>query len=262
MLLDWKAVYGWISAFSAVFGIIGTIFGIWSFYETRESRQISFASANTVVYSQPKNFAPILRFDDHEIPANTSLSETIVVLWNSGTKVFRQEDIRSPISLTFGGGHRIIAVRVLDSKSSVADNFNIRIEEGSAQSIVFLMFKIFDPKMAVKIAIFHEASGETLAVNGDIGPQVDFREASRTSQLYTLLISSVGILSIGVFSFFAGYFDNAKGTRRFGIAVLIYGIAIVIFGFFYAPRMIASITGAEPPISVSLSREGLPRSSR
>jgi hypothetical protein len=234
----------------AIFGIVGTLFGIWAFYETRETKQLSYRTVTHPVYSASGSFDANVRVADVDVSKVDLLSETVVVVWSSGSAVFRQDDIRIPLQIRFGDNIRIFGFRVLETKSSVQDNFGVTAETSNSQTgtALNLSFKIFDPNMAIKIAMLHQGSGETIAVGGDIGPEVEFREAKRATALYGLLLLLVAIILWVAYLVFVPI--RGRGTIMISLLLTL----LVGSGTLWASRVVAVLIGSEPPLSLQFQR--------
>lgn len=251
MSIEGEKLNKWLSVIGAIFGIFGTIFGVWSFYATKETKQISYSSASQAIYSGTSSFDPRVRVGDVDVSNVDKLSETIVVIWNSGKKVFRPEDVRTPLKIRFGDGNPIYEYKLLETKSGIEDNFSLHSSDSSSAEAKELnvSFKIFDPNMAIKIAILHRGSGETLAIGGDLGPDVEVRGLGKNTILSFLsgIVVGAGVGFALIFTMTRSKFSTIKK------AILIALIVAVFFTAATGEKLVVDVfSGRNPPLSVSI----------
>jgi len=169
---DWTRIGFWISVVGGIIGIFGTVFGVWAFYQTRETKLISFDKVTRTVFSDPDYFHAKFYVEENDREDSSWFSETAIVIWNSGTTAVRDSDVRTPISIDMGKVGYIVAIRIVDAKSSIKNDFTVADFSSSDRfpQSATIQFKIFDPGMAVKVAILHQGGGAAMSISADLGP--------------------------------------------------------------------------------------------
>ncbi|MGD0332731.1 MAG: hypothetical protein ABSA90_05680 [Xanthobacteraceae bacterium] len=157
-MANWARIAFWVSVVGGIIGILGTVFGIWAFYQNKEVKVLTFQRYTRTVYSDPEYFSASFHVKNINKEDTSWFSETTIVIWNSGTVTYRDADVRVPIKIDMGKVGYLLAIKIAETKSSVPDNFTVvdfNPTEPTPQTAV-IAFKLFDPGMAVKIALLHQ----------------------------------------------------------------------------------------------------------
>jgi hypothetical protein len=97
-------------------------------------------------------------------------------------------------------GH-LVAVKIVETKSAVPNNFGIidfNVSDRVPQTAV-VSFKLFDPGMAVKIAILHQGDGRAMTLSADLRPGVAVRELPLSTvypNSWTLIFMSLVLICV------------------------------------------------------------------
>jgi hypothetical protein len=257
MMLNWMRIGFWISFVGGVIGILGTIFGIWAFYQTRETKLINYARHTHTVFSDPNYFRASFRVAEYNKEDTSWFSETAIVLWNSGTTTIREADVRVPITIDMGKVGYIVGIKVVDAKSSVPNNFSISDFDASKMTpqSATIRFKLFDPGMAVKIALLHQGNGRAISIGAELGPGFQIREFDwRANKYFTygVVIIVAGLIAVTIFLIYKRYViprlqGGALTVSRWLVDLVIFAIGMA--SVFVADRIVEVFTRG-PPLSV------------
>ena len=236
----------------AVLGAIGTVITIYSFLAPASDEQRILArSVDHALAYRSRTFPMDVTVEGIDA-GNEDLLQTDLTLWRDGGKPITADMVRRPLRVTLPSGSRAVALKIVSKESSVPDNFKVD-RDGSD---VLLSWKVFDPDMALKLAIVRSGSSIDVRVSSDVGPGIVVT-ASRFSGLkrvglfsLTLLlaVSLLGVLGLGLVLFFTLSNRWEKHVRSsivrtvIFLFVLVVLIAALLEGTAYAQRAIDWVT--------------------
>ena len=174
---------------------------------------------------------------------NQDVVQTEVTFWRDGGVPITAEMTRRPVRIGLPGGSHVVAFKVVATESSVPDNFHVDRDGDD----LLVSWKVFDPDMALKVAVVRSGASGNVGITDEIGPGV------RTSasplgglKLYgilffgfmgTLFLVVVFLVLLGLFLRVSLWYDKLIpwGAVRniLTICVIITIVAVLYAGFQY-----------------------------
>jgi hypothetical protein len=152
----------------AVLGAVGSVITIASYLspDSDEQRIIDVAADYPLAY-RSRTFPMGVTVAGVDA-GNEDLVQTEVTFWRDGGKPITPEMTRRPLRVILPSGSHLLAYTVVRTESSVPDNFTV--ERGGDD--LSIRWKVFDPDMALKVAIVRSGSPASVLVSSEVGPGV------------------------------------------------------------------------------------------
>ncbi|MFP9137027.1 hypothetical protein ACLI1C_07565 [Devosia sp. XGJD_8] len=234
-----------ILLFFAVLGGILSLAQLPQFWQPVDARTVILRLEDIVVVT-PSVFGPRLQFDDRAL-GNDQLVETTITLWRDGGAPIEPDMIRRPLQFKMPAGSRVAAAKIVDQYSSIPNNFSVAHSDDE----VVIGWKVFDPDMAVKVAIARIGSEDSPTYLDNIGPGINVtnNRYNTAKTVYYWGVLGVAFVLAGAFISGAnlGALDRMAtwGDKRIErlpkpiqIAVALVTTVIVIFG------LVAALVGS------------------
>lgn len=155
-----------ILVFFALLGGILTLAQLPSVWQPSDSKTIIVLSEDTTLVAQGV-FTSFVEFQGEQVGQN-QLVETTVTLWRDGGAPIGEDMLRRPLEIRMPPGSKVASAKIVDVDSSVPSNFKLETADNS----VNIRWQVFDPDMAVKIAIARFGSLDPVALSETVGPGV------------------------------------------------------------------------------------------
>jgi len=230
-------------------GVFGMLFGVWAFYQTRETKSLVyfFPEPAKIFDSTAPSRISVLDSKKRVIKDSIYLQE--VTLWNNGNQPLEPEDIRE--SIIFGpenslttkersfstvqhGNSRILEFKVVKQVSPEVSKLRVsQAGDNNSSPRLLVSWEHFDPGHAAKIQVIYSASndegtpfdisGSIIGVrleNGNLTPLQRFAPWVPPNLLIALYLSN-GMLTPLLFSAFF--------RRRFGGDEARWTLKVVLF---------------------------------
>ena len=180
-----------------VFSVIGVAMTLYGAYGVlvppSDVQRILFMNAEHELVSQSHEFPVAVTIGGVDA-SNRDLTETFLTLWRDGGKPITAEMTRRPLRITLPGGSHLIAYAVIGTDSSVPDNFGV--ERFGDDLLVH--WKVWDPDMAIKIAMVRSGQPANLALSGEVGPGVEVSGVWMALRLQSGMYFSLGLALVSL----------------------------------------------------------------
>jgi hypothetical protein len=151
-----------------------------------------------------------LEFDGVPV-GDRQLNETTITFWRDGGAAITNEMMRRPLEIKMPAGSTIARAEIVEVDSSVPDNFKLTHNS----STVSLSWSVFDPDMAVKVAIARFGAYNRVELPDTLGPGVTTTtdRYSAAKQVYWWIALFLGLTSlVGGFILIARYVLAGLGS--------------------------------------------------
>lgn len=142
------------------------------------------------------------------------------VLWNSGNKTIKSDDVRIPITLSTGNGSRILDFRINQEKDSIVAGF--KLSQSSANSVE-LDWDYFDPNYGFSFQIITIGKNTPgLLIDGKLRGIANFKEIRHKQKLGYLDVMTIVITVLLI-----AFLSYLLKTRYLSMSKFLYSFAIV-----------------------------------
>ena len=135
---------------------------------------------------------------------NQDLVQTDLTFWRDGGKPIKAEMTRRPLHVILPSGSHLVSFKVAQVDSSVPDNFTVE----RANDDLFVRWKVWDPDMALRIAIVRTGPVGSILLSTEVGPGVvvtgERYGISKLIGVWTTMIAATLILIGGFFGVLFG----------------------------------------------------------
>ena len=246
--------YGWLGLASAVFGIAGFAFGVFTWYQSRQFTEISYAveQVQMLISSHNRDHNPnrpfkVIGSDGHEITEN--IFGANVTVWNSGNLPVYPGQVRRPVVIQIPSSVRVMKIALSGSSDNNISEFTIDEIERKVD------WKYFDPKMGFRATIIYSSPNqEDIKIGGVIYGVNGFRDVLNDNKnsgimKWYMITMAVLYLSIVIFLSISMIKGWVSGVLRYNArpfymiivscilsAVCFFGVVFNIFNpVFYIP---------------------------
>lgn len=150
----------------AVVGGITSVAQLPNLWQPADAKTVIMRPVEQTLVSQGV-FTSGLEFDGVPV-GDRQLNETIITFWRDGGAAITDEMMRRPLEIKMPAGSTIARAEIVEVDSSVPDNFKL----SHSGSTVSLSWSVFDPDMAVKIAIARFGANDRVELPDTLGPGV------------------------------------------------------------------------------------------
>jgi hypothetical protein len=236
-------------------GLISLVLSIWFYLETRSVGSITIAQSVYLAFDPPHGFDVQVSVNTVPIQIqNSKIEETIFTVWNSGNLTIRDVDLRTPLEIISGQSNRILDAKIVESKTAISENFVLQ-KEGSEK--ISIRWKIFDPDMAIKVAVLHTGSSDSLAISGNFGPGIKINNYTKSGKWAFF----PGVIAGAIISLLATMIAKTTASNEsatlwrsktfvFSASLMVLFIIANVMFILFRPSFEAILFG-RPPISVS-----------
>lgn len=240
-----------------VFGVLGFIVSVWAYFETRQNGVVSYTAVSRLIFEQPPDFATRLIFPEAGFESDTRVQQTIVTIWNSGNISVRETDVRVPLRITVNSSAPVISTKIAGVRSAVPQNFSISDQDPKGLSV---KWRIFDPGMAVHIAVLHGGHEEGVGLSGSLGPTITVKKfvaGVNSSVIFLVVGIAFGLLGalfiITLLNRLNNKYGNSNPPTRKREAMLIgalLGLFLVVsYTGLHVTRLVVAFVEVKPPPS-------------
>lgn len=141
-----------------VIAIVSLLTAFYFYYFPRNDKGIAYTVEGPSLIYDSKIASPAIRLvDGSNTPIKSDTYLETFTVWNTGSSAIEPVDIRRPVSFILQGSERILDSKIVNSTDPDVCEFKIsNSQDGKPFSnVVFLTWKHFDPKKAVKFQVIY-----------------------------------------------------------------------------------------------------------
>ena len=188
----------WFGLISGIIGLAGTVFGVWTYYRSKQRSEITWSVRHTQIIEGSKTDIPELciLFGDHEIPY---LKSTVLTIKNTGTSDLDRADLRRK-AVRFSLGidrEQLLNVRLLQEDQDKEENtFAVAEEDGE----VVFSFENMGKKELARIQVLHtaEENPKVESATGRViknGGLISEKEKRKKLAKWAWFITALGVMT-------------------------------------------------------------------
>jgi hypothetical protein len=201
----WQVTKGVFSLIGAAASFIATVLGIYLFIvpPADEERILDQYADHALTYHS-RTFPMEVTVDGVDA-GNQDLVQTDLTFWRDGGKPIKADMTRRPLHVILPSGSHLVSFKVAQVDSSVPDNFTVE----RANDDLFVRWKVWDPDMALRIAIVRTGPVGSILLSTEVGPGVvvtgeRYGTAKALGLLATMVVVTLtlmGLFLAGLFAF-------------------------------------------------------------
>jgi hypothetical protein len=222
-----------VNAISLFLGLVGVIWGVYTYYDTKQYSSISYAKVSRVVFADSSGKFKLLAAGK-ELELKKDLSLTRIIFWNSGTLPINPADLRRPLQVLASSGTRFFDAAI---SHKFPDHAGFSIKRFEAD-VLELDWKFFDPKFSFILELYHEGSATDALANMSYISDVNVLHEIPTQlpPWFGVIFFLYGFFVTGFFFFSMRYilsmkiFDRVRGEKDRGWAVVISMLFAMVLG--------------------------------
>lgn len=155
-----------------LFGIFGTLFGVWAFLQTREVRSMTYLPQFPSKVFDSDSTTRINVTDARGEPIENDIYLQEIILWNSGNQPLNVADVRRPIEISLEGDPfvEILDFRVASQTQNEIPQFRFQ-RTRCCHHRLLVNWKYFDPNQGARFHIIYQTLNEEpldIALSGTI----------------------------------------------------------------------------------------------
>lgn len=232
-----SAFGGWVGFTGWLISLLGFLFGVWVYHDTKTVSQIHYGLSSASVFVAPEHFRTQVHIDGSPLPdSERQLTQMMVTVWSSGNVSINGADVRVPLTISGGNDARFLASHIVQTRTAIGQQFHL---VPHAPSSVEIRWKLLDPDMAVKVAILHTGPANSVTVSGNFGPGTkvtSFRPSAILGLLGVAFPIGVGIIAGVLIGRGAVYLENRRVPKwaaltLMAVALFCASAGVGLFGF-------------------------------
>jgi hypothetical protein len=226
--------------------IVSLFAAFYFYYFPKNNKGIAYAVEGPSLIYDSKMASPAIRLvDESNSPIKSDTYLETFTVWNTGSTPIEPSDVRKPIGFTFQGAERILDSKIVTSTDPDVSEFkvsNTNLEGKQFADTVFLTWKHFDPKKAVKFQVIYcQQAKPVTRISADIVGISKLQSGAKQKPWPDAILMAVG--SVLLIFFVASILRDAfrsKNPKRWITIVFVILLAISFLAslfVFFAQKM-------------------------